>query len=104
MSEVRVGTVLLTNGGAPRVVRSVTRYSTGELASVTFVIKKCSWTHRCYTIYNYSDLKSFGYTLAPVKPRALSTRMDRRIARDVNHPRSFGEDMRLDCCDVRGLP
>lgn len=100
MADVVVGSVLRSRSGAWRVVREVNRYRNGDLRSVTFAIKHCSWTHRCYTIYGYTDLRAMGYSMVPVKPRALRTRLDKRINRAIHEPCT---QKSMTCCDVEGV-
>lgn len=100
MKDVKVGDVLARGRSKPRVVRSVSRFKNGDLCAVSFTIRACSWTHRCTTAMNYTDLRCLGY--APVGVNVpLTTKIDRRIARDLLYENRF--DQKLDCCDVRGV-
>lgn len=95
--RIKVGDVLLTKRGNPRIVRKATYRPAGRLHCVTFTIKTCSWTKRCTTVLNRHDLKHGGYTSAGVTIKTM-TRMDKIINRCIiNHERL------LDCCDVRGI-
>ena len=98
-SRLRVGDVI-TNGGAWRVVRAVSRYQNADLRSVRVVIQRCSWTHRCYTVLNAVDLRTFGYRLVPVKRRRLNKQIDKRIHIAIHEP---GTKKSLTCCDVEGV-
>ena len=49
LKAVRPGDVLRTPNGILRVVRRV-RYRRGVVSSFTFTIRRCSWTHACYTV------------------------------------------------------
>lgn len=99
MRRVKVGTVL-TNGKMYRVVRKVSFYKNGDLSCVYLSIKRCSWTKRCYTVYNYHDLTHMGY--APV---GATLRLDKPIdAEIVRNIRCEPTQATLDCCDVHDLP
>jgi len=100
MADVVVGSVLASRGGPWRVVREVNRYQNGDLRSVTFAIRRCSWTHRCYTIYGYTDLKTHGFRLVPVEPRKLRGRLDRKIYVAIHEPCT---QKSMTCCDVEGV-
>lgn len=100
MCDVVVGSVLARKNGAWRIVREVTRYNNGDLRSVTFAIRRCSWTHRCYTIYHYNDLIQMGFRMVPVKSRRLRSRLDRKIHRAIHEPCT---QKSLTCCDVEGV-
>jgi hypothetical protein len=100
MARVVVGSVLASGDGPWRVVREVTRYNGGRLRSVTFAIRRCSWTHRCYTVVHYNDLIQRGFRLVPVKPRQLRSRIDRRIDVAIHEPCT---EKSMTCCDVEGV-
>ena len=100
MSSVVVGSVLARHGGQWRVVRRVCRYRNGDLRSVTFAIRRCSWTHRAYTIYGYNDLIQLRFRMVPVVRRRIRSRLDRKIATAIHEP-SWCKS--LTCCDVEGV-
>lgn len=100
MMRVKVGDVLRRFDGPFRIVREVSRYKNGELRSVTFAIRRCSWTGRCYTIYGNVDLRVLGYRLVQVKRRKLTSKMDRKIHRAIHEPCT---QKSLTCCDVEGI-
>jgi len=102
MRDVVVGSVLAEGSGAWRVVRDVHRYNDGDLRSVNFAIRRCSWTHRCYTVIGYSDLIQRGFRMVPVKPRRLTTALDRKIHRAIHEPCSK-RPYAATCCDVEGV-
>lgn len=102
MRHVVVGSVLRSRSGALRVVRAVGRYQNGDLRSVSCTIRHCSWTHRCYTVINYTDLRILGYRLVRVPPRRLRSKMDRQIQTEMHQP-SWAK-VRLTCCDVERIP
>lgn len=101
MLTLKVGHVIARPNGAYRIVRSVCRYGNGDLRSVTLVIKRCSWTHRCYTILNASDLRQLGYRRIRVRPRTLRSDIDRKVAQAIQQP--CWEPYVMECCDVDGL-
>lgn len=98
--EIRIGDVL-SNGRSNRVVRDVNYDRHGELRSVCFVIKHCSWTGRCTTTLSRYDLMYAGYGPTGVR-RRLDTELDAQIHRDLCY--SNRADPKLDCCDVKGVP
>jgi hypothetical protein len=100
MRHVQVGDVLRKGSGPFRVVREVARRRDGRLRSVTFAIRRCSWTHRCYTVYNESDLRVLGYRRVRVKRRALRARIDKAIYRAIHEP---SDRRSMTCCDVEGV-
>lgn len=65
MLTLKVGEVIARPNGAWRIVRDLSRYANGELRSVCLVIRRCSWTRRCYTYLNANDLRTFGYRRVP---------------------------------------
>ncbi len=103
MRDVVVGSVLKDRNGTMRVVRKVTRYR-DALQYVTFTIRSCSWTGRCYTVLTATDLRLRGFTLVRVAPRTLETALDRKIDAAIHQ---FGGGDRskyiLRCCDVEGV-
>lgn len=101
MLTIKVGHVIAKPKGPYRIVREVTRYANGDLRSVSLVIRRCSWTHRCYTILNYTDLRIFGYRRVRVKARKLNKEFDWKVAAAI-HQRAC-EPFILTCCDVEGM-
>jgi hypothetical protein len=101
MRDVVRGSVLAEGSGTWRVVRSVSRYVNGDLRAVTFTIRHCSWTGRCYTILGYSDLIQRGFHMVRVQPRALRSKFDRVIDRAIHQP--CYEPYAARCCDVEGV-
>lgn len=97
--SVKVGDVL-TNGRSDRVVRECKYGKRGRIRSVTFAIKHCSWTGRCYTVLCINDLLWAAYRPAGHRVK-LRSRMDKKIARDLRYENRFNQ--KLDCCDVRGV-
>lgn len=103
MISLKPGHVIQRPGSRFRVVREVSRYRNGELRSVTLAIRHCSWTGRCYTILNASDLRILGYRRVPAKRRTLRQSMDRKFAKAVSQ-RCDVRPFVLTCCDVESLP
>ncbi len=101
MFTLQVGDVI-TNGGRYRIVRDLMRRRDGRLHCVALAIKRCSWTHRCYTILNATELRIFGYRRVPAKRRALKKKGDRLILAAMRQP--SWEPKILGCCDVEGVP
>lgn len=98
MRDVKVGDVLVNASGTYRVVRAVSRFPNGNLATVTFVIKHCSWTRRPYTVMNFTDLRQQGYRPAHARSK-LNGPLDPVIARVVVDHRNH----ELTCCAVKGI-
>jgi len=101
LRSLKAGDVLESNIGSLRIVRKVSvcreRRGYGRI-SVSFVIKHCSWTHRCYTTMTDSDLITFGYRPIGVHIE-LDTEFDEKVLQEIgNHGRP-----NLDCCDVKGI-
>lgn len=107
MATLRAGEVL-TNGRSYRVVRNVSRWrctprggrvdGEGPLRCVTFAIRRCSWTKRCYTVYTASDLKTLRFRPAGARVK-LNRPWDEAIAQEIEN--KHGPRL-LSCCDVRG--
>ncbi len=89
---------ILAEGSSLRVVREVRHGENGRV-SVTFTIKHCSWTTRCYTVLTHSDLKTRGF-----RPTGKRVRLTGKL--DAEIERNFGVHIRettLHCCDVEGI-
>ncbi len=95
--ELRAGDVI-TEGGRWRIVRASTYKSDGTLCAVSLAIRRCSWTHRCYTTIMRVDLKQRGFRPVQVPRRRLSARIDRLIRQSIGHVVKRRTD--LTCCDV----
>ena len=99
--DVQVGDVIAKPHGPWRVVREVSRNRNGSLYSVTLAIRRCSWTHRCYTILNFTDLRTFKYRrIAGASIRLKSRGIDAKIAKAIREPCT---QKSLTCCDVIGF-
>lgn len=100
MHRLKIGDRLQRGNSPPRVVRNISRYDNGDLRCVTFAIRHCSWTSRCYTVMHSNDLIQLGYTKVRGK-YSLRTRLDKKIEYCItNHQNEYQV---LDCCDVRGV-
>lgn len=104
--------VLESPSGDLRIVREVSRRDGSwtpraglmpgrTLWAVTLAIRTCSWTHRPYTVYMASDLKTQGWRHTGVNVGPQRTKLDRLLLKEI---RDEGHARYLDCCDVRGLP
>lgn len=100
LDQIRVGDVLLSGSGPPRLVRAVTHRKSGLLHGVSFAIKKCSWTGKCHTCRSRVGLKTEGFSHS-WKRVEEATMIDKLIAHDIRYYNK--EQQRLDCCDVKGL-
>lgn len=69
---LRIGDVIKPRKGGARVVRSICYFPNGDLKSVTFAIKRCSWTKRGYTLRNFTDLIGAGFEPVGVRVRLTS--------------------------------
>lgn len=97
--KIQIGDVLENKGGQ-RIVRKVSYDSRGKLRFVHFAIKRCSWTHACYTLYSRYELDYLGYRPTGVRKTKM-TLLDKRILHDIM---AHGKIKRtLDCCDVKGI-
>ncbi len=102
-NRLQPGDVVRFRSGALRVVRAVRHperptSSYGEIyrSSITFAIKRCSWTHRCYTVYTSSDLRTLGCSMTRAKV-SLRKKIDRLIMAELElNPLK----PTLTCCDV----
>ena len=100
IKQVKVGDVLKSRSGLLRVVRYVNHHAGGCRTWVSFTINHCSWTGRCYTMYEGNDLIQFGYR--PVRVRMkLRKKIDKAILREIVDVR--GGKPTLTCCDVEGI-
>jgi hypothetical protein len=86
MSRVKTGSVLAPAYGDWRIVRKVSRNPNGNLSFVWFVIKRRSWTNRCYTVVTYSDLLQRGFRLVGQLKKNIDPKLDLKIAHAINQP------------------
>ena len=100
IKRIRKGDILRSGSGMLRVVRAVSHHGPSiPKTNVTFSIKRCSWTGRCYTVMTGNDLRQLGY-------RPTRGRMRLRGKLDLLIEGDFGAspgDTRLTCCDVEGV-
>ena len=104
MADAMPGDVLISPSGTFRIIRSLGRFPDGDLRSATFVIKRCSWTKRGYTIYYFTDLLQWSFATHRELPR---TKIDLQIAQDMRRSSWCGwrgRKQKLGCCDVVGVP
>lgn len=94
--KIRIGDVLRSGGGSLRVVRDVKHFADGK-TFVHLVIKHCSWTGRCYTVLQGTDLNYMGYRRTGKRVR-LRSKLDAKIAEACR-----SVPITLTCCDVEGL-
>jgi hypothetical protein len=98
--DVKVGDVIAKPHGQWRVVREVSRRPNGTLYCVYLAIRRCSWTGRCYTILNFTDLRTFKYRrISGAAIRLKSRGIDAKIRRALHEPAGVKS---LTCCDVIG--
>lgn len=96
--NLKPGDVVESKGGNLRIVRRVSHCRDGR-TSVYFVIARCSWTHRPYTVMGESDLITLGYR--PINVNVpLDTDFDDKLQREFDRTCPPC----IDCCDVRGIP
>jgi len=100
IANIQVGYVLRERSGAFRIVRKVTRSPRNpQRISVTFVIRHCSWTHRCYTVLCTSDLKTRGFRPTGVHITKLKGPLDAKIQENIDDHNCRS----LNCCAVAGI-
>lgn len=102
MATVAVGDVLISGRGLARVVRRVTRFRDGDLRSLSFSIKRCSWTGRGYTVKNYTDLRYEGFTPTGIRVK-LNSKLDKLLDRDI-HLACTADPKRITCCIGKDMP
>ena len=98
MKDIRVGDVLVSGKGTFRIVRTVKQKGDGCI--VSFVIRRCSWTHRPYTVMFPADLKTQEYKPTGIRV-TLKGEFDRIMDEEMNRG---GDPPLLTCCDVIGIP
>lgn len=101
IANIRRGDVLRERSGVLRIVRSVHHYGPAgpglpPRCSVTLVIRRCSWTTRCYTVLTRSDIR------ARFSPTGKRIRIRGKLARQIDA--AIGAlEIHLTCCDVEGV-
>ena len=100
--DLKVGDVVRAPDGSLRVVRYVQHYSRESICKTTvgFIIRRCSWTRRCYTIYTGGDLATMGYKPTRAKAR-LAKDFDQRVFDEITH--KHGTEHTITCAELRGI-
>lgn len=102
IESLQVGSVVV-HDGQMRVVRAVHRYrlSRGHClhTSVTFAIKRRSWTNRPYTVYGWQELTKRNW-VATDRVMPLDSSDDRELARNI----ADSNYRTMWAADVRGWP
>jgi hypothetical protein len=93
------GDILRTPSGDYRVIRKISRYEDGDLRSASFAIRRCSWTGRAYTVYNFTDLLKWEYAMAR---EPGTSRLDKKLYEET-HCKVVAPP-KITCCDVVGVP
>jgi hypothetical protein len=96
----KVGDVYRAPSGRLRIVRAVHPSREPNRTRVFFAIAHCSWTHRCYTLYTLSELKTLGYTLTRAH-YDVKDKFQKLFVEDVNNHEL---ERNFHCCDVVGIP
>jgi hypothetical protein len=107
---IEPGHVLKFPGNVFRVVRAVSRHQRTHgawkghvMLYVHFAIRHGSWTGRCHTVMNGSDLETRGATWVPGVKIRLNKPIDQKILAAINQPAREYPYI-LTANDVRGLP
>jgi len=95
IEKIQVGDILL-EGDTPRIVREV-HHREGGYCAVTLVIRRCSWTRRCYTVINSNDLKQRRFRPSGHRVK-LGLDIDKKIEAAIQ-----SREYLLTCCDVEGI-
>lgn len=111
VDNLRVGDVLLWGRKqTPRVVRSVkhtrpTRRGASkrdpQRTSVSFAIRRCSWTGRAYTVYGRADIR-VNARATGVRVRVADSELALKLLREMAD-RSPPYNKLITCCDVIGV-
>lgn len=97
--KIKVGNVLIhRKSGTARIVRKVSYFRDGRINYVYFSIKRCSWTHSCYTMYGRYDIKIL-FKKSEMKRQKLNTKLDKKIL--IEMERALKTERQIDCCDVK---
>ena len=100
----RVGDVYRARNGVLRIVRHVSvcqndRALVNERKTwVYFTIRRCSWTRRCYTLYNLAELEYFGYSFTGKRVKGWTDKYQDQIDRVIQ-----AGTQELTCCQVEGI-
>ena len=102
LDQLRIGDIVY-EGGNPsraRVVREASFGKKGLLSSVTFSIRRRSWTGRCFTVVSRTDLKTRCFAPAGARVKKF-TLLDKMIAHDILYWDKSKQ--RVSPADVRGI-
>ncbi len=103
--DIKVGDVMSERGRPWRIVRQASYRDNGLLLAVTFTIRRCSWTHRCYTTVMRVDLNVRGFRkVRNVSVSLKNSGIDAKIKRAIGRVAMPNHNHILTCCDVEGLP
>lgn len=102
IKNIKIGDILLSGRNTVRVVRRVTKSKKYDRLSVAFLINRCSWTGRCYTVYTNVDLKILGYKPTGVNIK-LDSDFDVAVEKEINF-KDCRDPVKIKCCDVTGIP
>jgi hypothetical protein len=98
IKNIKKGDVLESGAGLLRIVRDVSHH---KRTSVTFAIRRPSWTTRPYTVMGESDLRTLGYRPVECKPFPLRTDFDKALEQSFHAPTA--ESCLLRARDVMGV-
>jgi hypothetical protein len=96
---VQLGDVLDGPRGL-RVVRAVNRHKNGDLRSLAFAIRKCSWTGSGYCSYEASALRIGGWRPAGTR-YPIDGPLDCWLQADIL---SHGRTKTVTCCEAKDMP
>jgi hypothetical protein len=102
IKTLKVGDVVRAPSGVLRIVRSVSHHRPSIGGTyVTFLIRRPSWTNRCYTVMNGSNMAIVGYRPTGAKAK-LNHEFDRTVEQCFSAVPSY--NCPLHARDVKGLP
>jgi len=99
MVFVQEGDVLKTPSGDYRVVRGISRFDDGDLRSADFAIRRCSWTGRGLTTYNFTDLMKWEYVAARAPGKSS---LDKKLHWDAHQ--KVAMPPKVTCCMAKEAP
>jgi hypothetical protein len=97
IDRIRVGNVVKI-GPAYRTVRAV-HTKDGRPYYFAFAIRRCSWTHRPYTIILRPELRQRAEAVYYVSKNVRATKIERRLQENIDDDTC----RTCDCCEVRGV-
>lgn len=101
LDELEAGdTVFVGKRRTPRLLRRVSKDAQGHLRSVTFAIRRCSWTKRPYTVYLRCDFRLLRLRPSGWPRATFGLPSDQALLADIEDDRR----QQLHCCDVVGWP